>query len=320
MRRRRMRIRRPPMTRAARRKALRACPYSNPEYKKTLASQRSADSCCSHPPGRIGRIATEIEHVWMSGYYVCGSALVLVRISAAPSQRAGSSASLDSVQRCRGSNRKVLFVFVTSAALSKRCPARSPQTDSRSALCTYWPGAALGSLLFLRLHFAAVNRIAAPLHARIIDLPATRREDVFVAIVPDALHDFPRVRLVLLDADVVHHADIFANIKVEERPGLAPRLGHDQVIEAEVVRNHEILLHVDEVLGGRGTQLRELADELLPHILQELADGHALGDADGSPMATAVPIRIRDFELLGLHLLLLCFPFPPQALQRRRRD
>lgn len=44
-----------------------------------------------------------------------------------------------------------------------------------------------------------------------------------------------RVTLVFLDSRVVHDADVVVHVEVEQRPRLTPGLGHDQVVEREVL-------------------------------------------------------------------------------------
>lgn len=66
------------------------------------------------------------------------------------------------------------------------------------------------------------------------------------------------MRLVLLDAGVVLRSDVLMDIKVEERPALATRLGRDEVVEAEVVGDYEVLFHVHQrAHRGRPAMLLE---------------------------------------------------------------
>lgn len=55
------------------------------------------------------------------------------------------------------------------------------------------------------------------LHIRIICLPSTRGEDVFVLLIPVPRDHFARMTLVLLDARVVHEPHVLMHIEVEQR-------------------------------------------------------------------------------------------------------
>lgn len=76
------------------------------------------------------------------------------------------------------------------------------------------------------------------------DLPPARREDVLVLLEPPPLHDLARVRLVLLDARIIDDTNIVVHVEMEERTALTPRLGHDEVIEAKVLRITKYILYI----------------------------------------------------------------------------
>lgn len=55
--------------------------------------------------------------------------------------------------------------------------------------------------------------------------------------------------LVLLHARVMDDTNIVVDIKVEQGTRLASRLAHDEVVEAMVLRDDEILLDIQQVVG-----------------------------------------------------------------------
>jgi hypothetical protein len=152
---------------------------------------------------------------------------------------------------------------------------------------------------FIWINLPAVNGVSlVPRHGRVVRLPAAGGEDVLVPLVPAAVHDLARVRLVLLHADVVHHPDVLVHVEVEERTRLAPGLGDDEVVEGDVVRDDEVLLHVAQAVAAQPAHLAEVGRQLRLHQLQEAAHGRALGDLHGPPVPRAVPVTVHDLHHL----------------------
>ena len=69
---------------------------------------------------------------------------------------------------------------------------------------------------------------------------------MLVSVVPAALDDLARVRLVLFDGGIGEHANIVVDIKVEQRARLSSRLVDDKVVEAVVMGYDQVLLPAGE--------------------------------------------------------------------------
>ena len=111
------------------------------------------------------------------------------------------------------------------------------------------------------------HRVLVPLLFGIVRLPAAGGEDVLVSLVPTAQTDLTRVRFVLLDCRVVYDPDVIVHVEVEERPALAARLRHDEVVERVMVRDDEVLFHVHQVIGARRLQFVEFLAQILQALL-----------------------------------------------------
>lgn len=134
---------------------------------------------------------------------------------------------------------------------------------------------------------------------------------MLVSIVPAAQNDLAGVGLLLLDRGVVRQAHVVDAVELEERAALAARLRHDEVVERVVVRNDDVLFDVHELIDARHLQLVELvlAAQLLETLVEELLYAVALLEHERASMARAVPIRVRDLDVLVLQTLLLVDPF-----------
>ena len=129
------------------------------------------------------------------------------------------------------------------------------------------------------------------------------------------------MRFVLLDFRVVYDADIVVHVKVEQRSALAPRFGHDEVIERVVVRDDQILFHVHQVVGARRLQLVEFFPQILERLLEQLGDAVSLAHAHLAAVTGTVPVAVRDVDLLALDLLLRALPLLAQLFsETMQRD
>ena len=156
------------------------------------------------------------------------------------------------------------------------------------------------------------HRVLVPLLLGVVRLPATRGEDVLVSLVPTAQADLTRVRFVLLNFRVVYDADIVVHVKVEQRSALAPRFGHDEVVERVMVRDDQVLFHVHQVVGARRLQLVEFFPQILERFLEQLGDAVSLAHAHLAAVTGTVPVAVRDVDLLALDLLLCALPLLAQ--------
>ena len=128
---------------------------------------------------------------------------------------------------------------------------------------------------------------------------------MLVLLEPTPVHHLAGVRVLLLHVGPAPEPDVVVDVKVKQRPALAPRLVHDEVVERRGVREDEVLLYVHEPVGRRVPQLAKLVAQHVPRLAQELRDGIPLQALDFPPVPPAVPVAERDLQLLLLDCVLL---------------
>ena len=59
------------------------------------------------------------------------------------------------------------------------------------------------------------------------------------------------MRLILFYASIMLRPDVFMHIEVEERPTLAPRFCRYEIVEADVMRDDQVLFHIHQCADRR---------------------------------------------------------------------